>query len=134
VLVSTLPAVYVVCASSNWGCATINLAHLGFERFFVTIVSGTEKLLLATGILLLGVATLGARVLGRWKALPLVVAVLTVPWATIIVLSLGLTQVPWLLLGLFATLRNLSWVLLGGVLRFHGTREDPAVSQGVSTT
>ena len=133
VLISALPTMYVVCSSSNWACATISLAHLGFEQDFDIIATWMAKLLLVTGIFLLGVATFGARVPGRWKALPFVVAVLNIPWATVITKSLGWTQIPWPLFGLFATLRSLSWVLLGGVLLFHGTREDPAVSQGVST-
>ena len=133
VLVSAWPEMYFTCANTIWACATISLSHLGFEQSFLVIGAWTEKLLLATGIFFLGVAAFRARVLGSWRALPCVLAVLNIPWATIITLSLGWTQIPWPLFGLFATLRSLSWVLLGGVLRFHGIREDPAVSQRVST-
>ena len=112
VLVSAWPEMYFTCANTIWTCATISLSHLGFEQGFLVIGAWTEKLLLATGILLLGVATFRARVLGRWRALPCVV--LNIPWAPIITLSLGRAQIPWPLFGLFATLRSLSWVLLGG--------------------
>jgi hypothetical protein len=133
VLVSAWPEMYFTCANTILVCATISLSHLGSEQSFLVFGAWAAKLLLATSIFLLGVATFRARVLGRWRALPCVVAVLNIAWATIITLSLGWAQISWPLFGLFATLRSLSWVLLGGALRFHGTREDTAVSQDIST-
>lgn len=76
-------------------------------------------LLLGAGVLLLGVASFGGQVLGRWGFLPLFLGLLTLFISSFfwLVFYLDLAGVPWsLFLGLLTVLRGLCWVLLGGVL------------------
>jgi len=98
------------------------------------IAAWAEKLLLVAGICLLGVATFRARVLGHWRALPLLVSLLNNPLISIASFYLGWTQVPWSLFGLFAILHGLSWVLFGGVLWIHKPHEESVVRQAATTS
>jgi hypothetical protein len=70
--------------------------------------------LLAGGVLLLAVAALGARVLGRWTPLPFVLALLTL--LPVLASYVGLGWMPYALFGALSVLRGLCWTLVGGAL------------------
>jgi hypothetical protein len=90
-------------------------------------VDTAEDLLLAGGALLLGVATLRARVLGRWSLLPLVLGALILPLLAAPAI-LG-WAVPWVLFWLLLTLQGLCWMLLGTLL--WASRRDAAGARSV---
>lgn len=84
----------------------------------------TPTLLLAGGILFVGAAAFGARTLGRWRVLPLILGLLTLAVVVFPVLgsSLGWPVQPWSTIReLLVILQGLLWVLLGGVLLAHAS-------------
>lgn len=107
---SVLATVSSIVASFYVSYQAATNSDTGFDPPGVLFAVGlTQALLLAGGILLVGVAAFGARTLGRWRILPLALGLLTLVVAFFPLLgsSLGWPVQPW------STVRELLVILQG---------------------
>jgi hypothetical protein len=87
-----------------------------------------KYLLLGSGVLLLAAAVFGARILGRWKILPLILGLLfIVPPLNVLVLQLFPVTVQQATFAsmLASVFQGLGWVLLGSVLWVYASHSSP---------
>jgi hypothetical protein len=94
----------------------------------VFAVGLTQALLLAGGVLLVGVAALSTRTLGWWRFLPLVLGLLSMATVLLTILgaSLGWPVAPGATVReALVVLQGLLWVLLGGMLLSRASPQEP---------